>query len=617
MKLIMPGAAGRRERRDPKAAGRSNRRRGVSTRLASHALVVALCVGVAYVGRKDPTPRLYPGSPELIALASIDDPAARPGNPLASALVALPRPADAIDAAVPGPAASGASPAFLSALREIPVTMSNIVTGDQDASAGTSPALAPIAYSVAPGDSLWSIAQNFGVSPDSITRANRLDPSAELAIGQKLLVPPIPGDLYVVRDGDTLESISHQFQTREDDIARVNALPDPNALAVGTTLVIPKAAPAAPATTVLVATASATTETTADSSTTSTATAGTTPASAATAGTSSASSAAANSSRSSPSTDSASAAPGPATTYVVQPGDSISSIAVARGVDAAALASANGIAAPYLLQPGQKLTIPAEGNAPKPEAPLKPTAPSNYTIPGTTPKPTAPSDYTIRPGDTLSRIAAIFGLNAAGLAAKNRLTDPSQLQPGQRLVLAVAPTSTTVPPTSTPLPATPTPFPPTPTPPPTPAPVPAPPALAPPAASRILSARPHNPNAGWGIVATAAKYLGFRYVWGGTSPTTGFDCSGFVWYVYGRAGVPIPRELSAQIASGRRVARADLQAGDIVFFDNTYKPGLSHDGIYIGGGRFISAADYGIGVVVSNLDDAYWSSRYDGAARPW
>ncbi|HLG50801.1 MAG TPA: NlpC/P60 family protein, partial [Chloroflexota bacterium] len=82
-------------------------------------------------------------------------------------------------------------------------------------------------------------------------------------------------------------------------------------------------------------------------------------------------------------------------------------------------------------------------------------------------------------------------------------------------------------------------------------------------------------------------------------------------------GIPIARDMWGQLQSGPRVSRSNLQPGDIVFFANTYQSGLSHDGIYIGGGRFINAVDYGIGVAVRSLSDPYWSSRYFGAVRPW
>src|SRR5262249_42590269 len=158
------------------------------------------------------------------------------------------------------------------------------------------------------------------------------------------------------------------------------------------------------------------------------------------------------------------------------------------------------------------------------------------------------------------------------------------------------------------------------------APPPRPVAAAPaprPRAAAVVPARPAPPppapssGGGWSIVGIASKYLGYPYVWGGTSPRTGFDCSGFVSYVYRAAGDPIPRDLWGQLQSGTRVSRWSLSPGDIVFFANTYEAGLSHDGIYIGGGRFIHAADYGIGVEVSSLSDAYWSAHYYSATRSW
>jgi cell wall-associated NlpC family hydrolase len=111
------------------------------------------------------------------------------------------------------------------------------------------------------------------------------------------------------------------------------------------------------------------------------------------------------------------------------------------------------------------------------------------------------------------------------------------------------------------------------------------------------------------IVGTAEKYIGVPYHWGGTSPSTGFDCSGFVQYVFSLHGKYLPRTASAMYYATSPV-RYPLP-GDLVFF-NTYG-GVSHVGIYVGGGRFISAA--GRGVRIDSLQDSYWSARYLGARR--
>lgn len=122
----------------------------------------------------------------------------------------------------------------------------------------------------------------------------------------------------------------------------------------------------------------------------------------------------------------------------------------------------------------------------------------------------------------------------------------------------------------------------------------------------------------WSIVGAASKLLGYAYVWGGSSPRVGFDCSGFTWYVYGQVGRTLPKhDLWGQMQAGPRVGQGNLQAGDLVFFANTYAPGLSHVGIFIGGGRFIHAGSERTGVTVSALNDPYWGPRYYGATRPW
>jgi cell wall-associated NlpC family hydrolase len=112
-----------------------------------------------------------------------------------------------------------------------------------------------------------------------------------------------------------------------------------------------------------------------------------------------------------------------------------------------------------------------------------------------------------------------------------------------------------------------------------------------------------------GVVGIAMRYLGVPYVWGGSSPS-GFDCSGFVMYVYAQVGVSLPHYTGAQWNVGVPVARGDLQPGDLVFFD-----GLGHVGIYIGGGQFVHAPHTGDVVKISNLSDGWYAATYVGARR--
>ena len=117
------------------------------------------------------------------------------------------------------------------------------------------------------------------------------------------------------------------------------------------------------------------------------------------------------------------------------------------------------------------------------------------------------------------------------------------------------------------------------------------------------------------VVRVAQKYEGSKYVWGGASPK-GFDCSGFTWYVYQKAtGMDITRGVEEQWRLGRAVGHGDWQPGDIVFFENTFKRGLSHTGIYMNGDKFIHAENEQTGVVISILESEYYSKHYAGARR--
>ena len=135
-------------------------------------------------------------------------------------------------------------------------------------------------------------------------------------------------------------------------------------------------------------------------------------------------------------------------------------------------------------------------------------------------------------------------------------------------------------------------------------------------AAQTSQASTNASSTGATAVSIAMQYLGYRYVYGGSSPR-GFDCSGLVYYVYHtRMGMAVGRDTDAQLGSGTRVTRANLQPGDILIFANTYKAGPSHAGIYIGGGRFIHAENESTGVVISSLSTSYWANHYYSAVRP-
>lgn len=119
---------------------------------------------------------------------------------------------------------------------------------------------------------------------------------------------------------------------------------------------------------------------------------------------------------------------------------------------------------------------------------------------------------------------------------------------------------------------------------------------------------------GSGILTEAQKYLGVPYVNGGASPS-GFDCSGFVYYVLKQCGYSPYRTPADQWKQGTQVSKDDLQPGDIVFFANTYASGLSHVGIYAGGGQFIHAPNSRSTVSYSDLTSGYWAQHYYGARR--
>lgn len=137
-----------------------------------------------------------------------------------------------------------------------------------------------------------------------------------------------------------------------------------------------------------------------------------------------------------------------------------------------------------------------------------------------------------------------------------------------------------------------------------------------PAAFSAGPAAPAKGTGEWGdkLVSRAMNYLGTPYRYGGISPQTGFDCSGFVYYLYGAVfGQRIPRMPHEMVREATPVARSDLQKGDLVMFG--HRGTITHVGIYSGNNQFVHATNRGSPVMVTNLDADYYNTRYLKAVR--
>ncbi len=117
------------------------------------------------------------------------------------------------------------------------------------------------------------------------------------------------------------------------------------------------------------------------------------------------------------------------------------------------------------------------------------------------------------------------------------------------------------------------------------------------------------------VLMNALSLTGIKYKYGGSSPETGFDCSGFVRYVFQQAtNLTLPHSARALSKLGQAVPQEQLKPGDLVFFD-TLKSAFSHVGIYLGGSRFIHAPSAGGSINVVDMNDVYWAKRFNGARR--
>lgn len=252
--------------------------------------------------------------------------------------------------------------------------------------------------------------------------------------------------------------------------------------------------------------------------------------------------------------------------YTVVSGDTLIGIANRHSLTLAELKALNSLSG-HLIYPGQKLVV-GKGTVVVPAAPA-PSAPPPAPAPAPAPPKTDSPQltYTVKPGDSLSVIGRSYSVTVAQLKEWNALRS-DMIYVGQKLKLQGGTAS------------------------------------APPSSD----GKSYNVDK---LIQEAKAHIGTPYVWGGAK-VGGFDCSGFIYHVYNQAGMKVNRLTSGGYYNISYYVNKP-EPGDIVFFENTYKKGISHLGIYLGGSQFIHAGDNG--VEISSLDNSYWKAHFDGFKR--
>jgi LysM repeat protein len=256
------------------------------------------------------------------------------------------------------------------------------------------------------------------------------------------------------------------------------------------------------------------------------------------------------------------------TVYVVKSGDTLGHISLLFGVSLADLRNWNQLK-------NDKIFVGQQLNIQKNSVVSPPPPPTSTATSGTTPASTT-STYVVKSGDTLGSIAGKNGLSVNDLRTFNSLKSDI-IYVGQLLKLKDTADSSV--------------------------PVQTPPPLSTDKTDFVPSAD--------AIVAEAMKWIGTPYVWGGSS-SAGFDCSGYVYFVMKQTGSSINR-FSSDGYYNRSYTVSNPKPGDLVFFADTYRSGISHLGFYLGNNKFIHAANEK--VEISSLDNVYWKSKFDSFKR--
>ncbi|MFB3164826.1 LysM peptidoglycan-binding domain-containing protein [Neobacillus sp. 179-J 1A1 HS] len=250
--------------------------------------------------------------------------------------------------------------------------------------------------------------------------------------------------------------------------------------------------------------------------------------------------------------------------YTVVSGDTLSKVGVQYKISVAELKKLNSLRSD-MIYVGQKLKVTGKATVttPTPAAPVTPPV-----------EPTKTSEYTVKSGDTLGKISQQYKMTLQKLKELNGLKS-DMIYVGQKLKVTGESAAVT-----------------------TPAPAP-------------VTGGPAGDFA-TAFIEAAQSVMGVPYVWAG-STINGFDCSGFIYYAANKAGYKIGRYSAAGYHS-RSYYVDQPQPGDLVFFENTYKVGISHLGIYIGDNQFIHA-DEKKGITISNLSNPYYTAHFDGFKR--
>lgn len=258
------------------------------------------------------------------------------------------------------------------------------------------------------------------------------------------------------------------------------------------------------------------------------------------------------------------AKPTVANSYTVKSGDYLSRIAANHNMSVATLKSLNNLKSNMIFI-GQKLKVSGKVTIVE-EKTVTPSKKPNTASPSTT--------YTVKSGDYLSKIAANHNMSVTTLKSLNNLKN-DMIFVGQKLKVSTTGNSINESPENSP------------------------------------SKKPtqvSNPTNASKLIANAKKYLTVPYVWGGSNPN-GFDCSGFIYYVFNESGHSLKR-INAAGYYNISTKTNNPQPGDIIYFKNTYAKGITHLGIYMGNGMFIHAG--GNQVQISSINESYWKSHFAG-----